>query len=307
MEPIHPVKRAAKKIVSPVLARLRPANVAMLHLGRVGSQVVGNLLDQHSKIRWLSEVFNEHHIGHWTRYYQTSDPAEQLRFHMASAGLKVVGFETNFAPTHDLKRLDMSLESYARLLRDLGFTHIIILERRNHLRRYVSVKIGMRRGKWHDNAAKGTEGNAKGKTEAPGAADPREAAPGAVDSADGRSAREKPSKKEPIRIPTEGITYHTRTGERVFTIKELIDFYRGLYDEARAQFVDHLGLTYEDDIENDPRVAYTKVCRFIGVEPEDPDVTLRRTSPEPLHTLIENFDEVEAALKGTEHEWMLNA
>jgi hypothetical protein len=89
---------------------------------------------------------------------------------------------------------------------------------------------------------------------------------------------------------------------------------KGRIDERQAQYRDliarlgedrHLHLVYEDDIEADPRVAYEKLCRFLGLEPRPVEVPLRRTTPFPLAEVIENWEEVRAHLTGTPHEWML--
>ena len=66
-----------------------------------------------------------------------------------------------------------------------------------------------------------------------------------------------------------------------------------------------LDLTYEDDIADDPHRAYRRICDFLGVTPEPVEVRYGRTTPFPLSGVIENFDEVKAALASTEFEWML--
>jgi hypothetical protein len=65
-----------------------------------------------------------------------------------------------------------------------------------------------------------------------------------------------------------------------------------------------LELNYENHILESPQVAYRMACEFIGVEPRNPPVELARTTPWPLSQVIENWDEVVAALRGTPWEWM---
>jgi hypothetical protein len=66
-----------------------------------------------------------------------------------------------------------------------------------------------------------------------------------------------------------------------------------------------LELTYEDDIEKDPRVAYQKVCNYIGVTPQNISPILKRINPYSLEEIIVNYDEVKNVLRNTPYEWML--
>jgi hypothetical protein len=68
---------------------------------------------------------------------------------------------------------------------------------------------------------------------------------------------------------------------------------------------DVLDLTYEDDVAADPVRAYRRICYFLGVKNEPVEIRYGRTTPQKLTEIIENFDEVKAALAGTEFEWML--
>jgi hypothetical protein len=68
---------------------------------------------------------------------------------------------------------------------------------------------------------------------------------------------------------------------------------------------DVLQLTYEDDILKDPRIAYRRVCGYLGLEPCPAFVRHARSNPFRLDEIIENYDEVKQALSGTEFEWML--
>jgi hypothetical protein len=64
-------------------------------------------------------------------------------------------------------------------------------------------------------------------------------------------------------------------------------------------------LTYEKDIQNDPVKAYQQVCDFLGIKSRNVTVELSRTNPFVANEMIENFDEVESVLNGTNYEWML--
>ena len=75
--------------------------------------------------------------------------------------------------------------------------------------------------------------------------------------------------------------------------------------EARQRGERWLHLVYEDDIEQSPKVAYEKVCAFLGVEVFEVEYRLQRLNPKPLSQIIENFDEVREHLSGTRYEEML--
>ena len=69
---------------------------------------------------------------------------------------------------------------------------------------------------------------------------------------------------------------------------------------------DVLELSYEEDIFNDPMVAYTKVCHWLGVESSPVQVRNRKTpSVMELNKVIENWNSVVEALSGTRYAWMV--
>jgi hypothetical protein len=65
-----------------------------------------------------------------------------------------------------------------------------------------------------------------------------------------------------------------------------------------------LCLTYEDDIEQDPLVAYRKICAHIEQPPEAPEVRFTRTTAQPLAEIVTTLAAVREALAGTEFAWM---
>ena len=67
-----------------------------------------------------------------------------------------------------------------------------------------------------------------------------------------------------------------------------------------------LHLVYEEDVEDDPALAYRQVCDLIGVASESIESRLGRTGAAPLTSLLTNFDEIAELLTGTEYEWMLD-
>ena len=51
--------------------------------------------------------------------------------------------------------------------------------------------------------------------------------------------------------------------------------------------------------------AYKRVCEFVGIEPTETIVRLKKTNPFQIEDMLENFDEVKSELKNTPYEWML--
>jgi len=116
--------------------------------------------------------------------------------------------------------------------------------------------------------------------------------------------------------------YHVRSGEdpkpttvrididephpRGLPLLELFRLYDSTFVNLRPQLHGKsvLELNYEDHILESPRVAYQMVCEFVGIEANAPSIELTRATPWPLNQIIENFDEVAAALRGTSYEWM---
>lgn len=244
----------------------RPRAVAMFHVGRSGSRVLGDLLGQHPEILWDGEVLRPlirelTATGariHEVRY--ADSPESVVRSRMRAAAGRLYGFETKF---FHLIPATLPIESYLQRLERIGVDRYILLERKNTLRKVVSSLVGRKRGRYHEPA--------------------------------GRSARlttvridpasvEIDSDRRPLRELLEG---YARDLER----------FKGRM-EGRAM----LHLTYEDDVAPGPLGAYTRACRFLGVAPARVEVRYSRTTPFPLREVIENFDEVRRALRGTPFE-----
>lgn len=189
----------------------------------------------------------------------------RLRMRMTLAGLRVFGFETKYLDGADFERLDMSLEVYIEALRDLGFTHFILLERNNMLRRFVSTAVGRERdGQWHNR------GDQTLTTIA-------------FDTENVRSG--------PIRRPL------LEWFERIEHDKHRL--YECLHDSNL------LRITYEDHIRDNPKRAYRKICSFLGLDHEPAEITIKKSNPYPLQDILTNYEEVATKLKGSDHEWML--
>jgi hypothetical protein len=163
-------------------------------------------------------------------------------------------------------RVDMDLEDYISLLRRLHFTKFIVLHRNNYLRQIVSLQVARESKELHV----------------------------------GREAK-VPTKVE---INVDAFL----VGNVQMPLLELLNSLDSNYARLKAIFTkdEALLLSYEDDVLGDPRIAYRKMCGFLGIEDEGPEVRLRRTNPFPVVDMISNIDQVASVLKPTKYSWMLN-
>ena len=241
----------------------------MIHHGRCGSSVVGNLLVQNPNIHWASELYSSM-LAKW------QEENQQINFHLAKepivenpiAILKnsisettkpYYGFEIKPVQLAPIGFLTANFLSQSFLL---NFTYFILIRRKNWFRSIVSERISAKTGVWH------FYGGDKAKL-------------------------------EKIHLP---LNKPKPLVERIENLE------RGMQEvETLLAGKNVLNLTYEDDIEQDPQKAYRSICKFVNMEETKASVTLSKTNPFPLKDIIENFAEVKAALQNTPYEWMPNS
>lgn len=245
----------------------------MLHVGRVGSTVICDMLKQHLEIHSLGEIWNRKHSrlhlsAGFNDYVRSRDPYRPLKRQMLRHSRLKLVFEIKFLPEHHLKMLADDIEQYVHAVTRLGVTKFILLERRNLLRRAVSGQILRRSGISHV-----------------------------------KSGQEFQTPK--ILLDLEAVPL----GHAFVPLETFFERIRDGYAEARRATSEWptLELVYEEDVMSDPRVAYKKCCAFIGVEPAEIEPRLARTNPQPLTEILENCAEVARALENTHNEWMLTA
>lgn len=127
------------------VAAFRPANVMMVHIGRSGSGVLGNLLGQHPRIRWDGEVYAPAR----RLMADSADPIRFLRRRMAAAGRQVYGFEVKF---FHAGLIGMDFAELFNVAEGLGVDRLIVLRRLNTLRKIVSSIVLKERGRAHLSA-----------------------------------------------------------------------------------------------------------------------------------------------------------
>lgn len=264
------LKELFKSTLNPLMSPLRPGNIAMFHIGRCGSTVLSSLLSQHKNVYWASEFYS----SVFTKWEQDNKGNEVVG-EMPADAIKLL--KTNmFNAYHryygfEIKPFHFQLigyspESFLDNLEKLGYAYFIHLDRKNRLRKIVSSLIA------HEDKMKYHQ-NGKAKL-------------------------------KKVYIDVEKVVID-------FDAKPLLTFLSD-FDEQVASVEkllekkNPLNLTYEDDIQDDPRIGYRKICDFINLKPKDVKVNLSRTNPFPVRDMIENIDELEQVLMGTPYEWMLN-
>ncbi len=240
----------------------RPSGcLILLHHGRSGSTVVGDLMNQHPDVHWDGEIF---HQALRSGIDAPVDPLRHLRNRMLRAGKKICCGEIKL--TH-LRQLDLPPE---KLLEEASRIEasVVILERRNYLRRIISSLIVKQTHYYHLAASQQLE--------------PR-----------------------PFAIDVDHVMHHGKSLPLLAHLDDLEQNCQSLRQLAAKET--SLRLIYEEDVEGDPTVAYQKLCRLMGLAPHNVRVRLRRVNRGELSHLIVNYDEVKAYLDGTPYAWMLDA
>jgi len=249
-------------------SRSRRGAVAVLHVGRSGSTVLGNMLDEHPEVVWDGECFYvQHHAS--PDAIRGHKAGTWLHRQMNASGSKYYGFEFKPLPDQHLSFVDLSLDEVLSAFSAAGVSHYIILKRRNALRRMISQYVGAATGIRHLST--------------------------------GQSI-----KKKKVRIDVESAGFgDVWTPKPLLTcLEEIEDLYQTL--ERRLANEKCLILEYESDIGKDgPQVAFRRTCEFLGLPSMDVSPSLVRTNPYAVAELLENYEDVASALRGTKFEWML--
>ena len=258
------------------LSVFRPANVVMFHMGRCGSSVLGDLLNQHPRIYWSGEIYtssirgwrsqkrlNERLNGSAKQLTLDPDPLKLLQRKMFVAGAKYYGCEVKF---HHLFEGNIDLTEYIDHLNQRDFLYITLV-RKNFLRSIVSntVMFSSSKAKTHNRS-------------------------------------DEKAKLTPVKIDINRARYN---GYEKPLIEHLETHYKNFQNfEERLAAQKVLKLTYEEDISLDPRNAYQKVCEFLGVKYQDLPIRLSKTNPFPLSEMLMNHEEVKQHLSNTDFAWM---
>lgn len=249
---------------------LSASKVAMFHIGRCGSTVVAKLLAQHRNIFWANELY-EPIFKQWNLL--NPDFTQPCVMPMLPIDyLKKSIIKSNaktygfeIKPYH-FRLIDMPMEKYFAEIEMLGFQHFILLDRKNKLRKIISSIKAKKSGVYH--LQKGS----------------------------------KPQ-FEKINIPIDNIQIDHESKSLINFIEDYQKDVSLINEKLKEKML--LKFTYEDDIENNPLKAYSKICEFIGIKITSPTISLSKTTPFSIRDLVENFDEVASFLAKTPHKWML--
>lgn len=244
----------------------RPGVVLMLHVGRCGSTVLANLLEQNPKVFWdgklprkarglYGEKTRQLDIGRWTRRQ------------FAISGDRFYGFEFKILADQYPAMLGTTTPDFLETCKRIGVTHYILLTRRNTLRHVVSHYASKNRGGWH--ASKADEVRAR--------TFPLDISAITTGSAPGR----------PL------VDYLQEVDEAHAAVRRLL---------ADERFLE---VEYETDIdEKGADHAYRKICDFLGLAPGSVRIRNVKVNPYPMSEVVENFDEIARTLDGTDFGWM---
>lgn len=244
----------------------------MLHIGRVGSTVLAEMLDQHSQIKWDGEVLEPEHGRYMVAatedsYRLPDDPLWQLKYGPVGASTKWYGAEIKFMREHHLRVTGMDLADLIAALEAMGYVKFIVMRRLHLLRRCLSGAILRHKGYAH------------------------------------RRTNEA-ERKNRIYFDLNAVPL----GRYNYPLLDCFDMIESQYRELDELLAERnvLQLVYEQHIEPGPTLAYNECCAFLGLEPEPAEVTQSSVNPHPISELVENYDDVAKLLRDTRHAWMLN-
>lgn len=268
-----------KKLLYNKLAQSKPlgksGHVCMIHIGRCGSTVLSNMIEQNFSINWAGELYEpifklygSNRLDFNQVLRSEISPIDYLSQDMkepTKPTKPIYGFEIK--PYH-FRLLKQDPQEYVDLLGELGFTKFILLNRANRLRKIISSLIAHQTGVFHVSP--------------------------------GHFVR-SPKTKVFINLESLAIDHDSKT---------LLEYLQD-YDKQWAMVNgivsdrDLLSLEYSRDIEKGLSVGYGKVSRFLDLPLKTPKVYYKRTNPYPLSELVENYEELCNLLGDTKYSWML--
>ncbi len=241
-------------LLGPFCRRFRKKRIVMFHAGRSGSSVLGLMLGANRQIFWAGEILKERKVAQYKDHHAKFDFRELIRSNEAGTLRKCYGFEMKYA---HMRELGISKAQFLTAILDLGYSHFIVLTRKNFLRNATSMMVAKTSGRYHLGIHRSTQ-------------------------------------MVQVRLDTnELIKNFDEYGTDIAEMEEFL---------SKRQC---LSLNYEDDVEQDPAIAYSKICHFLKVPFYAVAPKLQRINPYPLDQMIINFEEVAKTLQGTKYEWML--
>lgn len=249
-------------------SRHRRGVVLMLHVGRCGSTVLADMLGRHPEICWDGKLPRFGRALHGADAMRRMDHLTWIRRQYAISGRRYYGFEFKMMDYQYPAILGTTGTEFVEAGESLDITHYILLQRRNAVHQLVSDGTSRARRSWH-----------------------------ARDHGDLANPR--------IRIDLEKVTALEAPGLPLLDHLEDLDrvhlaMRRALRDRRLLE------LEYEKDIlESGPEAAFGKVCDFLEVTRIDAKPSYRKINPTRPEECVENWTELQSALRGTRFEWMV--
>jgi LPS sulfotransferase NodH len=250
-------------------------SVALLHTGRVGSTVVAKQLEQHPDLTWDGEVF-ERLIDYRYRQQKADfeellaeglTPEELIRARMVVCSTNNYGLEIKVHPDQHLKKGVMN----KNIKECVSMLSSIGFSKFIFLHRknYLRQRIS--------------------------------ATVAAVQNQYFRQTKKAQLSRVEIKPQSDSSDGET------FLLQEFETMDR-VGSEVRREISskDSLILSYEEDVLSDPRIAYSKICDYVGIRKVESKVTLKRTNPFKVSNMVVNYESVKRMLRGSKYEWMLD-
>lgn len=265
--------------------------VPMFHYSRSGSTVLSQLLPR-DEIAVFPEIYSPGTFlgprltgSVWERFRNdrryTPDRIEALLAKVLSASRPALQRTPKVFCEIKLnlfvRRPTLSVGRYFEYLNRVGVENIVFLQRRNLLRRLVSVALALRTGEWH-----------------------RFASPD-----QGRNAS---ASRDRVRIDVGAVQDPDFAAEPMPLVKmlELTEARIAEFDALLRRHFCVLDLWFEDHVENDPNLAAAKVADLFNVPHAARRPNIVRQNSGALCDLVENVDDVFMSIRGTPYEWMFS-
>ncbi len=240
--------------------------IAMFHIGRSGSSVLADMFFQHTDLVWGGEIYR--------RLIRKLDKSDLRMMRLPDPVVFVAEQFDDKAATNfgfevkffHLDLLGMPLARYVNELAQMGVDRFIVLRRNNYLRKVVSSLVAKETGVWHIRDN----------------SNPRPAA---------------------VRVDVDDLRLDRQNGPLLTHLEKFDEDFRRL--DTLLAGLPALKISYEEDVERDPLVAYRKIADFCGLATINPEVRLRKTNPYPLRDLITNYEEVRVYLAESDFAWMV--
>lgn len=235
--------------------------LVMIHPGRCGSTVLGNMLHRHSSIRWDREVF--------TRLKRNPIPIDDdgnvvwrdyMSFMIERCKLPNLGIDIKVRHIVKQKIFGEDVkEAMAALTAAFDF-EFIFLVRQNHLERWLSTAVVQETSRFQYR-----EG---------------EVAP-------------------QIDLPLPEVIKDRAYNVDALPVNDWLDHVQAIDAELLQIATQRNGLvlSYEEDILHDPRIACRRVLDFAGLEHEDVQPLFVKTDWRPLSKRLSNFSDLKRMLR----------